>query len=56
MDTLIIIPNERLKAIGEKGGDVQRPYCQGGRSPFERCKGHIGSYMSNGFINLDFAE
>jgi cell division protein FtsZ len=56
VDTLIIIPNERLKAIGEKGAMFRDLIAKADEVLLNAVKGISDLIMSNGFINLDFAD
>jgi len=56
VDTLIIIPNERLKAIGEKGAMFRDLIAKADDVLLNAVKGISDLIMSNGFINLDFAD
>ena len=56
VDTLIIIPNERLKAIGDKGAMFRDLIAKADDVLLNAVKGISDLIMSNGFINLDFAD
>jgi cell division protein FtsZ len=56
VDTLIIIPNERLKAIGDKGAMFKDLIAKADEVLMNAVRGISDLIMSNGFINLDFAD
>ena len=56
VDTLIIIPNERLKAIGDKSAMFKDLIAKADEVLLDAVKGISDLIMSNGFINLDFAD
>ncbi|MBL7177006.1 MAG: cell division protein FtsZ, partial [Desulfobacteraceae bacterium] len=56
VDTLIIIPNERLKAIGTKNTTFKELIVLADEVLLQAVKGIADLIMSNGFINLDFAD
>ena len=56
VDTLIIIPNERLKSIGEKGTMFKDLITKADDVLLNAVRGISDLIMSNGFINLDFAD
>jgi len=56
VDTLIIIPNERLKAIGDKGAMFRDLIIKADNVLLNAVKGISDLIMSSGFINLDFAD
>ncbi len=56
VDTLIIIPNERLKSIGDKGAMFRELIAKADDVLLNAVKGISDLIMSNGFINLDFAD
>lgn len=56
VDTLIIIPNERLKAIGDKGAMFKTLITKADNVLLNAVKGISDLIMSSGFINLDFAD
>lgn len=56
VDTLIIIPNERLKSIGEKSAMFRDLITKADDILMNAVKGISDLIMSNGFINLDFAD
>jgi cell division protein FtsZ len=56
VDTLIIIPNERLKAIGTKNTTFKELIVLADEVLLHAVKGIADLIMSNGFINLDFAD
>jgi cell division protein FtsZ len=56
VDTLIIIPNERLKAIGEKGSMFRDLIVKADGVLLNAVRGISDLIMSSGFINLDFAD
>jgi cell division protein FtsZ len=56
VDTLIIIPNERLKAIGDKGAMFRDLIIKADNVLLNAVRGISDLIMSNGFINLDFAD
>jgi len=56
VDTLIIIPNERLKAIGDKSAMFKDLIAKADEVLLNAVRGISDLIMSNGFINLDFAD
>ncbi|MBN2061510.1 MAG: cell division protein FtsZ [Deltaproteobacteria bacterium] len=56
VDTLIIIPNERLKAIGDKSTTFKELIVKADEVLLHAVKGISDLIMSSGFINLDFAD
>ncbi|MBW1860858.1 MAG: cell division protein FtsZ [Deltaproteobacteria bacterium] len=56
VDTLIIIPNERLKAMGSKNTTFKDLIVRADEVLLEAVRGISDLIMSNGFINLDFAD
>ena len=56
VDTLIIIPNERLKAIGNKNSTFRELIVRADDVLLHAVKGISDLIMSSGFINLDFAD
>jgi cell division protein FtsZ len=56
VDSLIIIPNERLKAVGEKGASLKTLLARADEVLLDAVKGISDLIVSNGFINLDFAD
>ncbi|MFZ0451020.1 MAG: cell division protein FtsZ [Desulfatiglandaceae bacterium] len=56
VDTLIIIPNERLKAIGSRSTTFKDLISRADNVLLHAVKGISDLIMSTGFINLDFAD
>ena len=56
VDTLIIIPNERLKTIGDKDTPFKELIARADDVLLHAVKGISDLIMSSGFINLDFAD
>lgn len=56
VDTLIIIPNERLKFIGDGSTTFKDLIVRADDVLLDAVKGISDLIMSNGFINLDFAD
>lgn len=56
VDTLIIIPNERLKAIGNKNSTFKELIVRADDVLLHAVKGISDLILSSGFINLDFAD
>ncbi|UCF84405.1 MAG: cell division protein FtsZ [Desulfobacteraceae bacterium] len=56
VDSLIIIPNERLKALGSKTTSFKELVARADEVLLQAVKGISELIMSNGFINLDFAD
>ncbi|MFH1489280.1 MAG: cell division protein FtsZ, partial [Pseudomonadota bacterium] len=56
VDTLIIIPNERLKAVGEKLSTFRDLIVRADEVLLNAVRGISDLIMSSGFINLDFAD
>jgi len=56
VDTLIIIPNERLKAIGDKSSSFKDLIVKADEVLLNAVRGISDLIMSSGFINLDFAD
>lgn len=56
VDSLIIIPNERLKSLGDKATPVKDLFVKADEVLLQAVKGIADLIMSRGFINLDFAD
>jgi cell division protein FtsZ len=56
VDTLIIIPNERLKSVGSKNASFKELIVRADEVLLNAVKGISDLIMSSGFINLDFAD
>jgi cell division protein FtsZ len=56
VDTLIIIPNERLKSVGNKTSTFKDLIVRADEVLLHAVKGISDLIMSSGFINLDFAD
>ncbi|MFH0844829.1 MAG: cell division protein FtsZ [Pseudomonadota bacterium] len=56
VDTLIIIPNERLKNLGDKNTTFKELIVCADEVLLQAVKGISDLIMSSGFINLDFAD
>ena len=56
VDTLIIIPNERLKSVGGKNATFKELIVRADEVLLNAVKGISDLIMSSGFINLDFAD
>jgi len=56
VDSLIIIPNERLKSLGDKSTPVKDLFVKADEVLLQAVKGIADLIMSRGFINLDFAD
>jgi len=56
VDTLIIIPNERLKAVGSKSASFRELIVRADEVLLNAVRGISDLIMSSGFINLDFAD
>lgn len=56
VDTLIIIPNERLKSLGDKTATFKDLISKADDVLMHAVKGISDLIMSSGFINLDFAD
>jgi cell division protein FtsZ len=56
VDTLIVIPNERLKAAGNKSTTFKELIMKADEVLLHAVKGISDLIMSTGFINLDFAD
>lgn len=56
VDTLIIIPNERLKSLGDKSTMFKYLITKADEVLLNAVRGISDLIMSNGFINLDFAD
>jgi cell division protein FtsZ len=56
VDTLIVIPNERLKTLGAKNTTFKELIARADGVLLQAVKGISDLIMSNGFINLDFAD
>jgi len=56
VDSLIVIPNERLKTLGEKATPFKDLFKKADEVLLQAVKGISDLIMSNGFINLDFAD
>jgi cell division protein FtsZ len=55
-DTLIVIPNERLKGLGGRNATFKNLIAQADEVLLQAVKGISDLIISNGFINLDFAD
>ena len=55
-DTLIVIPNERLKSLGGRSATFKNLIAQADEVLLQAVKGISDLIISNGFINLDFAD
>lgn len=56
VDTLIIIPNERLKSVGDKTTPFKELIVRADEVLLHAVKGISDLIVSSGFINLDFAD
>ena len=56
VDSIIVIPNERLKTIGEKSTTFKELIAKADDVLLQAVKGISDLIMSSGFINLDFAD
>ncbi|MFP3928114.1 MAG: cell division protein FtsZ [Desulfobacteraceae bacterium] len=56
VDTLIIIPNERLKSVGSKNSTVKDLFVKADEVLLNAVRGISDLINSNGFMNLDFAD
>jgi len=56
VDSLIIIPNERLKSLGDNGTPFRELFRKADEVLLQAVKGIADLIMSRGFINLDFAD
>jgi len=56
VDSLIVIPNERLKALGSKSTTFRDLIARADEVLLQAVRGISDLIMSNGFINLDFAD
>jgi cell division protein FtsZ len=56
VDTLIIIPNERLKSVGSKNATFKELIVRADEVLLNAVKGISDLIMSSGLINLDFAD
>ncbi len=56
VDSIIVIPNERLKTIGEKTTSFKELIAKADDVLLQAVKGISDLIMSSGFINLDFAD
>ena len=56
VDSIIVIPNERLKTIGEKTTSFKDLIAKADDVLLQAVKGISDLIMSSGFINLDFAD
>ena len=56
VDSLIIIPNERLKSLGDKATPLKDLFVKADEVLLQAVKGIADLIMSRGFINLDFAD
>ena len=56
VDTVIIIPNERLKAIGDKAMPFKELIVRADEVLLHAVQGISDLILSSGFINLDFAD
>ena len=56
VDSLIVIPNERLKALGSKSTSFKDLIGRADDVLLQAVSGISGLIMSDGFINLDFAD
>jgi len=56
VDSLIVIPNERLKSLGDKTTPLKDLFVKADEVLLQAVKGISDLIMSRGFINLDFAD
>ncbi len=56
VDTLIIIPNERLKSVGTKNSTVRELFVRADEVLMNAVRGISDLINSTGFMNLDFAD
>ena len=56
VDTLIIIPNERLKSVGTKNSTVRDLFVRADEVLLNAVRGISDLINSSGFMNLDFAD
>ncbi|MBW1868954.1 MAG: cell division protein FtsZ [Deltaproteobacteria bacterium] len=56
VDSLIVIPNERLKSLGDKATPLKELFVKADDVLLQAVKGISDLIMSRGFINLDFAD
>jgi cell division protein FtsZ len=56
VDTLIIIPNERLKSVGSRTASFRELIVRADEVLLNAVRGISDLIMSSGFINLDFAD
>jgi len=56
VDSLIIVPNDRLRTLEEKGASFKELLSRADDVLFKAVKGVSDLIMTNGFINLDFAD
>ena len=56
VDTLIIIPNERLKSVGSKNSTVRDLFVRADEVLLNAVRGISDLINSSGFMNLDFAD
>ncbi len=56
VDSLIIIPNERLKSLGSRSTTFKELIARADDVLLQAVRGISDLIMSNGFINLDFAD
>ncbi len=56
VDSLIIVPNDRLRTLEDKGASFKELLSRADDVLFKAVKGVSDLIMTNGFINLDFAD
>jgi len=56
VDSLIVIPNERLKSLGDSATPLKELFVKADDVLLQAVKGISDLIMSRGFINLDFAD
>jgi len=56
VDSLIVIPNERLKCLGEKATPLKELFVKADEVLLQAVKGIADLIISRGFVNLDFAD
>lgn len=56
VDTLIVIPNERLKSVGSRNSTLKELFGRADDVLIQAVRGISDLILSNGFINLDFAD
>ena len=56
VDSLIVIPNDRLKSLASNGSSFKDLMARADEVLLQAVKGISDLIMSNGFINLDFAD